>query len=124
MEGGKRIAFICPNSSPLANIKVEMELRQRIPNHEIDVIQLKPLVMRRPGVVLINSLHTMILYGHDIVIDNKRFKEAFWRTPYMFRAVKRLVAKRLSQAKYLSTFQMQSLFDCSLSHVPHFVHTD
>jgi len=124
LTDGKRIAFIRPNSWPLANTKVEEEIRKQFPEYEVDVINLKPLVRKHPDIVLINSLCTLILYGFDIVNGNKRFREAFWHTPYIFHTVKRLVVKRLSKFKYLFTFQMQSLFDCSLPQVPHFVYTD
>ena len=119
-----RIAFIRPNSWPLANTKVEEEIKKQFLDHEVDVINIKPLVKQHPGIVLINSLCTLILYGFDIVIGHKRFIDAFWHTPYIFSSVKRLVEQRLSNSKYLFTFQMQSLFDCSIPQVPHFVYTD
>ncbi len=124
MKDRKRIAFLRPNSWPLANTKVEEEIRRQFPDREVDVIDIRPLVKRQPGIVLINTLCTLMLYGIDIVVGHKRFREAFWHTPFIFRAVKRLVAKQLSKARYLFTFQMQSLFDCSLPQVPHFVYTD
>ena len=120
----KRIAFFRPNLWPLANTRVEEEFRKQFPDHEIDVINIKPWVMENPRIILANSIITMLLYGSSIVSGNKRFREAFWHTPYIFREVKMLILKRLSRSRLLFTFQMQSLFDCSLPQVPHFVYTD
>jgi len=124
MTDRKRIAFIRPNIWPLANTKVHEEVKKQFPDYEVDVIDIKPLVKRHPVIVLINSLWTLILYSFDILTGNKSFLEAFWFTPYIFRSVKRLLAQRLSKSKYSFTFQMQSLFDCSLPQVLHFVYTD
>ena len=124
MRDRKRIAFIRPNLWPLANTKVEEEIRKQFPDHEIDVINIKPWVMKIPRILIINSMITMLLYGSSIVSGNKRFREAFWHTPYIFHEVKKLIAKRLSSSSLLFTFQIQSLFDCSLPPIPHFVYTD
>jgi len=120
----KRIAFIRPNKWPLANTKVQEEVKNQFPDYEFDVIDIKPLLKRHPAILVINGLWTLLLYGFDILTGNKRFLEAFWYTPYIFRSVKRLLAQRLSKSEYLFTFQMQSLFDCGLPKVPHFVYTD
>jgi glycosyltransferase involved in cell wall biosynthesis len=66
----------------------------------------------------------LLFYGFDILRGGKELREAFWHTPYIFHAIRRMVGKRLSKSRYLLTFQMQSLFDCSLPQVPHFVYTD
>jgi glycosyltransferase involved in cell wall biosynthesis len=124
MADGKRIAFIRPNKWPLANTKVYEEVKKQFPDHEVDVIDIKPLLKRHPAILVINGLWTLLLYGFDILSGYKKFQEVFWFTPYLFRSVKRLVVQRLSRSKYLFTFQMQSLFDCSLPKVPHFVYTD
>ena len=120
----KRVAFIRPGPCPLANTKAEEEIRRQFHEYDVDVIDLKALVKKHPDVILINGIYTLILYGFDLIFGNKRLREAFWHTPYIFHTVKRLVTRQLSKSKYLFTFQMQSLFDCSLPHVPHFVYTD
>lgn len=123
MTDRKRIAFIRPNRWPLANTKVYEEIRKQFPDHEVDVIDIKPLLKQHPAILLQNGLWTLILYGFDILLGRKGFQDAFWYTPYLFRSVKRLVTQQLN-SDYLFTFQMQSLFDCSLPRVPHFVYTD
>jgi glycosyltransferase involved in cell wall biosynthesis len=123
MTDRKRIAFIRPNKWPLANTKVYEEVKKQFPDHEIDVIDIKPLLKRQPAILLINGIWTLILYGFDILKGHKSFPDAFWYTPYLFHSVKRLLAHQLT-SDYLFSFQMQSLFDCSRPRVPHFVYTD
>jgi glycosyltransferase involved in cell wall biosynthesis len=124
MKDRKRIAFIRPNTWPLANTKVETEIRKQFADYGVDVINIKPSVAKNPALMALNIFHTLLLYGLDIVLDQKNFKDAFWHTPYIFHAIKRIVEKKLSKSPYWFTFQMQSLFDCSIPEVPHFVYTD
>jgi glycosyltransferase involved in cell wall biosynthesis len=124
MPKEKRIAFIRPKAWPLANQIVEGILREQFPDHEVDTIEVSHLVRRRPDLVLVNSIATAILYGKDIVHGRKKFRLAFWRTPFIFRQVKRLVQERIAAGTYVFTFQMQSLFDASTPGIPHFVYTD
>jgi len=124
MTDRKRIAFIRPSIWPLANSEVETAIKKQFPDHEVDVVNVKSLVMNQAGTIAINGLWTLLLYSVDILLGNKRLKEAFWHTPYIFHAIKRLLSKRLAKSSYLFTFQMQSLFDCSIPNVPHFVYTD
>ena len=124
MDKGKRIAFIRPKAWPLANRIVEGVLREQFPDHEVDTIDVSSLVRRRPGLILVNSIATALLYGKDIAQRRKKFRLAFWRTPYIFRQVRRLVQKRIAEGTYAFTFQMQSLFDASTPGLAHFVYTD
>src|SRR5215813_2099122 len=101
MTDRKRIAFIRPNRWPLANTKVYEEVKNQFPDYEIDVIDIKPLLKRRPIILAINGLWTLILYGLDILKGNKKFPEVFWFTPYLFRSVKRLVRQQVSGSGYV-----------------------
>jgi glycosyltransferase involved in cell wall biosynthesis len=94
------------------------------PESDVEVIDIKPLIIENPGILGINAVLTLSLYGKDILSGQKKFKEAFWRTPYIFVTVKKLLAKKLEHKKYWFTFQMQSLFDCSLPNTSNFVYTD
>ena len=66
----------------------------------------------------------MLLYGTDILARRKKFKLAFWRTPYIFGQVRKLINQRVNKGEHLFSFQMQSLFDASTPGVPHFLYTD
>ena len=120
----KKIAFIRPKPIPIANVRVLETLASHFNDYEIDVIDIKSLVKSRLDILAINTLFVILLYGRDIVFGYKEFKDSFWRTPYIFQTVKRLLARRLGGKNYDFTFQMQSLFDCSLPGVPHFIYTD
>ena len=120
----KKIAFIRPKPWPLANVKVAEALAKQFPDHDMEIINIEDLVKTKAGILAINTFLAGLLYGWDIVTGNKKFKEAFWRTPYIFKTIKRLLRQKLSKQPHLFTFQMQSLFDCSVPNVPHFIYTD
>ena len=120
----KQIAFIDPTSVPLANKKTLETLTEHFNDYEIDLISVKSLIKSRLDILVINTLYVIFHYGLDIILGYKIFKKAFWRTPYIFHKVKHLLARRLRDIDYTFTFQMQSLFDCSLPGVPHFIYTD
>jgi len=120
----KKFAFIQPRSWPLANVKVAEALAKQFSDYDMEVISIEDLIKTKTTFLVINTLQTWLLYGKDILSGNKKFKEAFWRTPFIFNAIKLLVKERLSDQEFLFTFQVQSLFDCSLPNVPNFVYTD
>jgi len=124
MDRSKRIAFIRPKAWPLANRIVDGVIQENFPDHEVDLLDVSALVRKRPEVILVNSIITALLYGKDIAQRRKKFRLAFWRTPYIFRQIRKLVRNRLAKGNYAFSFQMQSLFDASSPGVPHFVYTD
>lgn len=120
----KKIAFIRPKPWPLANVKVADALARQFPEQELEIINIEDLVKASPVTLVINSILTVLTYGFDISTGSKKFKEAFWRTPFIFEKVKQLLKQRLSGGDYSFSFQMQSLFDCSQPGLPHFIYTD
>jgi glycosyltransferase involved in cell wall biosynthesis len=120
----QKIAFIRKGTVPLASQSVAEVLQQHFPDYTVDIIDLKQMLARRPDITLINSFHTLREYGGEIGRGRKNAKECFFRTPYLFRAVKTLMAQKLADPDYLFSFQMQSLFDASTATLPHFVYTD
>jgi len=120
----EKFAFIRPKPWPLANLKVADALAGQFSDQDMEIIDVEELVKKKIGVLVINTFFVWLIYGWDIITGSKKFKESFWRTPYIFKTVRRLLKQRLSHQKYLFTFQMQSLFDCSLPNVPHFIYTD
>lgn len=124
IEKRKRIAFIRPKAWPLANRIVDGVLQEQFPDHEVDVIDISTLVRKRPDIILVNGIATALLYGKDIALRRKKFRLAFWRTPYIFRRVRELIRSKTTHENYVFSFQMQSLFDGSTPGVPHFIYTD
>jgi glycosyltransferase involved in cell wall biosynthesis len=124
MDKRKRIAFIRPKAWPLANRIVDGVIQEQFPDYEVDVIDISRLIRKRPDIILVNSIATALLYGEDIAQGRKKFRIAFWRTPYIFRQVRQLVRNIVSKGGYTFSFQMQSLFDTSTPGIPHFIYTD
>ena len=124
MERKKRIAFIRPKAWPLANLNVGGVIEEQFPDHEVEVLDVSMLIRQRPEILLVNSIATALLYGKDIALRKKTFRLAFWRTPYIFRQVRRLIRDKVLQGGYAFSFQIQSLFDTSTPGIPHFVYTD
>ncbi|HSJ88053.1 MAG TPA: glycosyltransferase family 4 protein [Anaerolineales bacterium] len=124
MDKRKRIAFIRPKAWPLANRIVDGVIQQQFPDYAVDVIDISTLIRKRPDIVLVNSIVTALLYGKDIAQRRKKFRLAFWRTPYIFRQVRQLLRKIICAGEYVFSFQMQSLFDTSTPGTPHFIYTD
>ena len=124
MNRKEKIAFIRPKAWPLANRIVEGVIREQFPGHEVDVLDVSTMVRKRPVLLLANSIATALLYGKDIAQRRKKIRLAFWRTPYIFRQIRKLVRERVARGEYSFSFQMQSLFDASTPGIPHFVYTD
>ena len=124
MNRKEKIAFIRPKAWPLANRIVEGVIREQFPDHEVDVLDVSTMVRKRPVLLLANSIATALLYGKDIAQRRKKFRLAFWRTPYIFRQIRKLVREQVARGEYSFSFQMQSLFDASTPGLPHFVYTD
>ena len=124
MTQGTRIAFIRPKDWPLANRIVETVLREQFPDQPLDVFDVLQMVKKRPDILLINLIATVLLYGPELIKRKKKIRVAFWRTPYIFNQVKKLIRRRTANGQYRFSFQMQSLFDCSTPGLPHFLYTD
>jgi len=58
MDKGKRIAFIRPKAWPLAKCIGEGVLREQLPDHGLDRIDIFCLVRRWPDLILVNSIAT------------------------------------------------------------------
>ena len=119
-----QVAFIRPKPWPLANLKMEETIKTEFSDCDVDVIDIEPLILRNWWISGLNSIYTIVLYGHDILARKKKFREAFWRTKYVYKIAKQILKTKLSRKNYWFTFQMQSLFDCGLPGTPHFLYTD
>ena len=122
----KKIAFIrVYKSVPIAR-SVPRMLSGAFPEYEIETITITELLKRRIDILLINSFFTIREHGLKVFSDRETFRKAFLRTPYIFGQVKRLIAKRLSpkSEEFEFSIQLQSLFDCSVPGLAHFVYTD
>lgn len=120
----RKIAFIQKGRIPLASAQVARVLQENYPHFEVEIIDIKQLLIRRRHVTLLNLFHTLREYGVDITLGKKQAKASFFRTTYLFRKIKSIMAGVLSRSDYVFSFQMQSLYDASVEGLPHFVYTD
>jgi glycosyltransferase involved in cell wall biosynthesis len=120
----QKIAFIQKGNVPLASGYVAQALQRNIPQFEVEVIDIKQMLARRKNIELANMLYTLKEYGLEISVRKKEAKTSFFRTTYLFRKIKALMAERLNNPEYVFSFQMQSLYDASRKGLPHFVYTD
>jgi glycosyltransferase involved in cell wall biosynthesis len=124
MNNKKKIAFLRPKDWPLANRIVEGIIKEQFPDYQVSVIDVFALVLKRVDIVFINLVITMFYYGPEIIARKKKLNLAFWRTPYIFRQIRKLIRGLVKGNDYSFSFQMQSLFDGSTPGIPHFVFTD
>ena len=92
---GRKIAFIQKGTIPLASKYVAQVLQDNFPEFEVETIDIKKLLSRRIDIKLINALYTFKEYGADISAKTKKAKTAFFRTTYLFRKIKLLMARKL-----------------------------
>lgn len=119
-----KIAFIQKGAVPLASAHVAGALQVNFPEFEVEIIDIKELLAHREKMALINVLHTVQEYGPEILAGKKHAKECYFRTPYLFHQIKRLMDNKLADPDYAFSFQMQSLYDASANRLPHFIYTD
>jgi len=120
----KKILFIRPKPVPLANLKVGEFLADLFTDYDVQTLDILSTIRKRIDILILNAFATIYHYGYDILFGHKSFTDAFWRTPFIFNFVKQLVRKSVDLKDCIFSFQMQSLFDCSLPDIPHFVYTD
>ncbi len=120
----KKIAFIRVWSKPPINESVEQLLRDTFPEYDLDIIELAKIIRGRLDIVLINLLHVFRFYGFGIVSGRRKLKTCFWRTPYIFKRIKKLVGNLIDPEEYDFSFQLYSLYDASVVGLPNYVYTD
>jgi glycosyltransferase involved in cell wall biosynthesis len=116
-----RIALIKLGSFSLINDRVQHILAEQFPRHAVDVMEISRIVQTR---TLSNAAWALSRYGLDLLSRRKDPWNCLLRTPATFDAIKSAMARVIDPRRHEFTFQTQSLFDSSVSDVPHFVYTD
>lgn len=119
-----RIAYVRPGPQPRAAEYVLEQLRRAFPEYPVDVIEVKDLIRSRRGVFALNGFLALGRYFPDIVRGRREAGDTYFRTPYLFHAIRSMVRRRVRPDTHVFSFQIQSLFDASVEGVPHFVYTD
>lgn len=119
-----RIAYSRLTPWPAANTIVGETLQQVFREYDLDVFDVSVAIKRNRRLLATGIAHALRLYGADIARRRRPLSEYFWRTPWMFRTMRRMIGERFRGGDYAFSFQIQSMFDASLPGVPHFVYTD
>ena len=120
-----RILFLRPSAGAIPlNILTAELLRHEFVDHDVHTVDIRDLVKSAKIISVINILVTVWSYKASLLRRQKTLRQCFWRTPYLFRHIRRLIGKSYGSQKWAFTFQIQSLFDGSIDGVPHYVYTD
>lgn len=120
----KKICFIKLNSKLIFDQKLEESLKLNFSEYEFSVFTIEDVLIKQPFVIILNWFITLAMYGFDIIRRIKRPQQSFWRTPFIFKHVRKTISQNICQGEYVFTFQAQSLFDCKTAGTPHFLYTD
>jgi glycosyltransferase involved in cell wall biosynthesis len=121
---GNLFAFVKMGDFSGTNDRLLEQLRLQMPNLDVDVIDIGDLkaIKRTDAVRLLYAVaHD---YGLSSCLEKSRVSSRLIRTVYCFKKIREHLLRRLSQKKYVFTFQTQSLFDASILNTPHFLYTD
>ncbi|NNF60384.1 MAG: glycosyltransferase family 4 protein [Gammaproteobacteria bacterium] len=121
-----KIAYFHVFGKPPIEESVYRMLGASFPEFDVQSITLIPLLRRRPLVILGNFFAMIREYGLGSLKNYNSFKQAFLSTPYLFQKISELCRDAIVANKehYVFSFQLQSLFDCSVPGIPNYVYTD
>ncbi|MBC8507075.1 MAG: glycosyltransferase family 4 protein [Anaerolineales bacterium] len=119
-----KIAFFRVWANPPIAKSVANLLQTTFPEYEVFIIDIAKMIRGDLVIAAINSLAVFLMYGFDIVTGKRSFNNCFWRTPFIFRQIKKLAARKTIEEECVFSFQLGSLFDASVKNIPHFMYTD
>ena len=123
----KKFAFIKRGRFSYINTRVSELLAEHFPDYELEMVDVEDDVLRRnKGIVAMNVMHVFRIYGWDILRGKRTLRDCFYRTPYIFKQIKLLMGDYLGfrRSEFAFSIQTQSLYDGSVTGLPHFVYTD
>lgn len=123
----KKILFVTIDEFSNINPSLQKQLLLHYPDHELQVLKLKPLLMKNYRVLFIGVIALLFEYFPDFIKGHKKItglKKYFYFTPYVMRYFNNEIARHLKANQYSFVFQTQSIFDSSSEKVSNFVYTD
>jgi len=117
----KKIAFFKTGDFSLINSRVQEILLKNFPEYELVVDDISGIL---PWWNFWALYHCLRLYGFSLLTGKRAFANCYWRTPYYFNRIRKMVRQKYAAAPFHFTCQTQSIFDLSLPGIPHFVYTD
>jgi glycosyltransferase involved in cell wall biosynthesis len=122
-----RILFFRQGSFSHINDRVASWLREQFPGCEVVEIDILQEVLKPSrAVVGAAAANAFFTYLPRIAGGHRDFRDLFYRTPFLFHSIRRLVAAKYGGLAESSLFsiQTQSLYDAGLEGLPHFLYTD
>ncbi len=119
----KKIAFINTHYHPI-NENLLRIFKENFPDYEIDFIDLVKIIKKNYLIQLLNLLFILIEFNKGLFKGTWKIKEAFFRTTFIHKRMKKKINAILKSGDYEFSFQTNSLFDTSLKGLPHFIYTD
>lgn len=122
-----KILFIGFDDFSHINAPVIEQLTNHFKMYQIKKVWLKPQ-LKKEKVTLAIAFGAMLWeLGDDFLSGHKKWKNwrnHFYSTGYMIRALSRIAKNETLKENYVFTFQTQSLFKCPGGRLGHFIYTD
>jgi glycosyltransferase involved in cell wall biosynthesis len=119
-----RFAFVTIGPFSGVNDRVLAGMREEFPQLEAERFDVPGWIRSDRRAFATNLAHVLAEHGPRPFLERRRRWGVFYRTRYMFHAIRTEMARRLALGDYAFTFQTQSLFDASVPGTPNFVYTD
>lgn len=124
MPRADRIAFVKLGRFSHTNESVLKLLRKQFSEYSLDVIDVRELDIFRPRRLAPLAWAALRQHGPGTLASKASFVKSLLHTPQFQARARASLLARLQRARYLFTFQTQSLFDASVPGTPHFLYTD
>jgi glycosyltransferase involved in cell wall biosynthesis len=119
-----RILFFRQGSFSHINDRVAGWLREQFPAQElVEIDVLQDVIKPARSVLIRGAAAAALTYFPRIARGHRDFRDLFYRTPFLFHAIRRLIAQKYASPALFS-IQTQSLYDASIDGLPHFLYTD
>lgn len=122
-----RILFFRQGGFSHINDRAADWIREQFPKQKLIEIDVPQDLLKPSRLTICRGVATAIAtYLPRIALGERDFRDLFYRTPYLFSAVKRLVAARYGDQALscLFSIQTQSLYDAGIEGLPNFLYTD
>jgi glycosyltransferase involved in cell wall biosynthesis len=123
----RRVLFFRQGAFSLINDRVAGWLREQFPGEElVEIDVLQDVIKPARALVYRAAVLTAATYWRRIARGERDFRDLFYRTPFIFHAIRRLIAEKYGALASTALFsiQTQSLYDAGIASLPHFVYTD
>jgi glycosyltransferase involved in cell wall biosynthesis len=122
-----RILFFRQGTFSHINDRVATWMREQFPHLElVEIDVLQDVIKQSPTVIWRGAATALGTYLRRVAMGDQDFRDCYYRTPYMFHAIRRLIAERYSHLAQSALFsiQTQSLYDAGIAGLPNFLYTD